>query len=162
MKRRDPREVCIGKRELGERLGRPMFLTVRIKSWKMLSTCLHLGWTTMGGYTCERFFCLVWSESTSTLDLWGRKSHTFDPDLEVGRHTLLDREKGSFSSLLACFWLTSKYIPSLPLEPTSSGSQNLLKARWASSLEDWAAYWTLNFPLIASHCWIGWTLAWKW
>lgn len=43
-----------------------------------------------GQHTCERFFC--WFEvgpSTPSLNLWGRKTHTFDPNLEMGRHNPL-------------------------------------------------------------------------
>lgn len=85
-------------------------------------------------------FCLG-GQSTPSPDLWGRKIHGFDAHLEWedtpfnqdhefcwkpieghGRRKLL--------LLAACPHLASKSIPSLALEPSSLGFQQILKTGW--------------------------------
>ena len=60
---------------------------------------------------------------------------------------LEDVEEGSVCSLPACPHLGNTFIPSLTMEPTSLRFQHL-------SLLGLRTTGFLEFPLVASHCWI--------
>lgn len=61
-----------------------MFLVVN------LTTSLTNQNLEMEGITREKIFaCFEVGDSTSGMDLWGRESQAFDPNLEAGRHKIL-------------------------------------------------------------------------
>lgn len=97
------------------------------------------------GHTSERFFSFIKSfevgRFNSNLDLWGRKSHFYNPDIfkwddpplicissgAGSQYKECGRRKLVFPCLLV---LASKYITSLALQPISLEFCHILKTNW--------------------------------
>lgn len=62
-----------------------------------------------------------------------------------------DTEEGSFVLSLLVLTLSGKFIPSVTLDPTSSGFQHILKTRRDNDPHRLLDY-LLDFPLVDSYC----------